>query len=263
MSTPLSFPLEDMRIHVPNGPALEQLPADAALWRRLATEDELRLLAVHAVRTAEDVHAGKWERHPNGDELLCLCSGRVDLVLDEPDGPRVIALEPLTGAIIPKGTWHRLMVVEPAVLVTMAIYKDTQLRAFDTTPHVSSSAWQDEVFPHTPLQELAPDLWTVRGEFPSSQLPRNMVVYRYGGNSLLLHSVVALDEPTMRHLEALGKPSIMVIPNWDHWAHIVAFKKRYPDITVLCPEALALACRAASRCRSHVRRILPSPRYSL
>jgi hypothetical protein len=28
-----------------------------------------------------------------------------------------------------------------------------------------------------------------------------------------------------------------VIPNWDHGAHIVAFKKRYPDITVVCPQA--------------------------
>jgi hypothetical protein len=104
-------------------------------------------------------------------------------------------------------------------------------------PSVSASEWQREVFPHSPLEALAPDLWIVRGEFPDSQLPRNMVVYCYGGDSLLLHSVVALDERTMRHLEALGKPSIMVIPNWDHWAHIVAFKKRYPEITVVCPAA--------------------------
>ncbi len=97
--------------------------------------------------------------------------------------------------------------------------------------------WQREVFPHSPLEALAPDLWIVRGEFPSSQLPRNMIIYRHSGDSLLLHSVVALDEPTMRHLEALGKPSVMVIPSWDHWAHIVAFKKRYPEITVVCPQA--------------------------
>lgn len=60
---------------------------------------------------------------------------------------------------------------------------------------------------------------------------------RCGHCSPTRHSVVALDERSMRHLEALGKPSIMVIPNWDHWAHIVAFKKRYPAITVVCPEA--------------------------
>jgi hypothetical protein len=102
---------------------------------------------------------------------------------------------------------------------------------------MSASEWQAEVYPHSSLEALADDLWVVRGEFPSAQLPRNMVVYRYGGDSLLLHSVVALDEPGMRQLEALGKPSIMVIPSWDHWAHIVAFKQRYPDIAVICPRA--------------------------
>jgi hypothetical protein len=133
-----------------------------------------------------------------------------------------------------------LLVVEPSVLVALARHDDTQLRrtVHQALPsRVSASEWQSEVFPHSPLEALAPDLWVVRGEFPSAQLPRNMVVYRHGGDSLLLHSVVALDERTMRHLEALGRPSIMVIPNWDHWAHIVAFKKRYPDITVVCPQA--------------------------
>lgn len=102
---------------------------------------------------------------------------------------------------------------------------------------ISASEWQREVFPHSALEALAANLWVVRGEFPSAQLPRSMIVYRYGGDALLLHSVVALDEPGMRQLEALGKPTIMVIPNWDHWAHIVAFKRRYPDITVVCPAA--------------------------
>src|SRR5215475_4868630 len=119
------------------------------------------------------------------------------------------------------------------------IVKQSQGMATDAAQRspAEASEWQREVFPHSPLEALAPDLWVVRGEFPSSQLPRNMVVYRYGGDSLLLHSVVALDERTMRHLEALGKPAIMVIPNWDHWAHIVAFKRRYPEITVVCPQA--------------------------
>jgi hypothetical protein len=97
--------------------------------------------------------------------------------------------------------------------------------------------WEKEVFPHGDLQELAPNLWVVQGEFPAAKLPRNMVVYRYAPHSLLLHSVVALDEPTMKKLEALGQPSIMVIPHWDHRAHLAAFKQRYPHIEVVCPQA--------------------------
>lgn len=97
--------------------------------------------------------------------------------------------------------------------------------------------WEREVFPHTALRQLAPNLWVVQGEFPAAKLPRNMVVYRYAKDSLLLHSVVALNERGMKQLEALGEPSVMVIPHWDHWAHVTAYKRRYPRIEVICPRA--------------------------
>lgn len=97
--------------------------------------------------------------------------------------------------------------------------------------------WDKEVFPHTSLRALAPNLWMVQGEFPAARLPRNMIVYRSPQGALLLHSVVALKESAMRELEALGEPSVMVIPHWDHWAHIAAFKKRYPTLDVVCPRA--------------------------
>lgn len=104
-------------------------------------------------------------------------------------------------------------------------------------PVIDDRYWDEEVFPHTPLRALAPDLWVTRGEFPAARLPRNMVVYRSTEQALLLHSVVALTKPEMRELEALGEPSVMVIPHWDHWAHIAAFKNRYPRIAVVCPKA--------------------------
>lgn len=102
---------------------------------------------------------------------------------------------------------------------------------------IPPAEWQREVFPHSELRPLAPDLWVVQGQFPAARLPRNMVIYRFANKRLLLHSVVALNEKSMAALEALGKPSIMVIPHWDHWAHIGAFKRRYPDIDVVCPQA--------------------------
>ena len=100
---------------------------------------------------------------------------------------------------------------------------------------LSSPQWQREVFPHTEPYPLTSDLWVVQGEFPKATLPRNMIVYRFHDDQLLLHSVVAMNETAMLALESLGRPAIMVIPHWDHWAHIVAFKQRYPDIDVVCP----------------------------
>ena len=48
-----------------------------------------------------------WERHPAGDEFVCLISGRARLVLERESGEDVVHLdEPGACAIVPKGTWH-------------------------------------------------------------------------------------------------------------------------------------------------------------
>jgi len=48
-----------------------------------------------------------WERHPAGDELVCLLSGRVTLVLERDDRQETTDLhEPGDFAVVPQGTWH-------------------------------------------------------------------------------------------------------------------------------------------------------------
>lgn len=98
------------------------------------------------------------------------------------------------------------------------------------------SEWK--VLPHGDLEELVPGrLWNVQGSLPDMPLPRNMVVYRLRDGTLLVHSVVCLDEARMKSLEALGKPRIMVVPNEGHRLDAQAWKARYPDLRVLCPLA--------------------------
>jgi mannose-6-phosphate isomerase-like protein (cupin superfamily) len=131
MSREEKFSLSGMRVHLSDGPDVQPLRADAGFWERVTSNRALcagRMLGVAAVRTNDDVHASKWERHPNGDELLCVVSGQIDVVLEEPSGERIVPLEPLTGFIVPQGVWHRLLVKEPAVLVGVTRHDDTQLR---------------------------------------------------------------------------------------------------------------------------------------
>ena len=45
-----------------------------------------------------------WERHPAGDELVCLLSGRVTLVLENLGTEEL--REPGSYVVVPKGTWH-------------------------------------------------------------------------------------------------------------------------------------------------------------
>lgn len=62
------------------------------------------------------------ELHPDGDELLYLISGRVDVILDDGDlehvgTEQVTTLQPGEAFIVPKGVWHRVDVREPSHFV--------------------------------------------------------------------------------------------------------------------------------------------------
>jgi mannose-6-phosphate isomerase-like protein (cupin superfamily) len=54
-----------------------------------------------------------WERHPAGEEVVILVSGRIDLVQDLPGGEHVIELHPGQAAINPTNVWHTARVHQP------------------------------------------------------------------------------------------------------------------------------------------------------
>ncbi len=60
--------------------------------------------------------------HPDGDELLHLIRGTMDLILD--DGNQVVVgaetslrLDSGDAFVVPKGVWHRLAALEPSTLL--------------------------------------------------------------------------------------------------------------------------------------------------
>lgn len=54
-----------------------------------------------------------WERHPAGEELVVLLSGRIDLVQDLDGADRIVPMRPGQAVINPRGVWHRSVVHEP------------------------------------------------------------------------------------------------------------------------------------------------------
>lgn len=70
--------------------------------------------------TGDAPHRG--ELHPDGDELLYLISGSVDVILDDGDLENVgeettTTLEPGQAFVVPQGVWHRVHVREPSHFV--------------------------------------------------------------------------------------------------------------------------------------------------
>lgn len=70
-----------------------------------------------------------WEMHPNGDEIVCLVSGDVDMILDQSGGEESIRLTtPGTFVVVPKGTWHTARVHTPTTMIFVTPGEGTENR---------------------------------------------------------------------------------------------------------------------------------------
>ncbi len=78
--------------------------------------DDGRLVCI----TAQTATWDSWERHPAGDEVVILLSGRIDVVQDLNGGEHVVELHPGQAMINPANVWHTSRVHDPgdAVFIT-------------------------------------------------------------------------------------------------------------------------------------------------
>ncbi|HEX5365598.1 MAG TPA: cupin domain-containing protein [Acidimicrobiales bacterium] len=98
-------------LHLKKDGDVEVVPVTDDLWARLYQEPlDGRLSG--AFRMQADTG---WEVHPDGEEILYLATGAIDLILERGDGER-IELRAGQCCTVPRGVWHRQEVVEPAEL---------------------------------------------------------------------------------------------------------------------------------------------------
>ena len=59
-----------------------------------------------------------WEIHPNGDEVVCLMSGDVEMFLETDAGEQKVRLDtPGSFIIVPRNTWHTARVHAPTTMM--------------------------------------------------------------------------------------------------------------------------------------------------
>jgi mannose-6-phosphate isomerase-like protein (cupin superfamily) len=70
-----------------------------------------------------------WEMHPAGDEVVCLLSGDVEMVLAREGGEEVAHLsKPGEYIVVPKGTWHTARTSVPTTMLFLTPGEGTQNR---------------------------------------------------------------------------------------------------------------------------------------
>ncbi len=108
-----------------------QVEAGNDFWARLPGRPELA--EGRLVWSAAQVRdSATWEMHPQGDKMLYLLSGAIDLVLLIGEAERTLTLRPNNACIVPKGVWHRIVVQKPANILAITPSRGTQQRPVET-----------------------------------------------------------------------------------------------------------------------------------
>ncbi len=68
------------------------------------------------------------EMHPNGEEIVYLLSGAMDLILETGENRRKIELREKGLVVIPRETWHTAKVLEPSKMLFITLGKETKHR---------------------------------------------------------------------------------------------------------------------------------------
>ena len=72
-----------------------------------------------------------WEMHPNGEEIVYLLSGAMDLILEKDGERKTIELRSKGLIIVPRETWHTAKVFESSNVLVVTPGEETQIRAKD------------------------------------------------------------------------------------------------------------------------------------
>ncbi len=123
------------------GTSATTTPGGDAFWQALACgpapagSDRGWLVGSYPMKDSWD----EWEMHPNGDELVVLLSGALELVFDRADGHVRVPLTPGRAVVVPAGVWHTAIVERPSVALHVTYGQDTVHRPLADHPMVEGA----------------------------------------------------------------------------------------------------------------------------
>ena len=108
-----------------------------------------------------------------------------------------------------------------------------------------AKTWDSRVVhDHGPLKNIWPNvLYSLEAPGCSMGPPvRNMHIYRVpdGSNRLVIYNGVSISDATLKDIEALGTPTILVVPNRMHREDAAIWKNKFPNMLIVCPSIAKL-----------------------
>ena len=132
MSTHTSdpFSLTDVFVRLRSGGGMDLEPLTPSFWSG-EHEPGDRVVAVFEFTSSDDLHSEMLEVHPDGDELIVVLAGAIDLI-SETDGDEVVVnLDAGQAAVVRRATWHRLSMRNPGRLLSINIRSGMESRSRD------------------------------------------------------------------------------------------------------------------------------------
>jgi quercetin dioxygenase-like cupin family protein len=124
------FNIANTFVALEQGSRARPLPVNDDFWPALIGG---RLGNVHRLVSyfAFETDWPSWERHPAGEEFVCLLEGAVELHLEKEDGTRdtVVLDQPGAFVLVPPNTWHTAKVRRPAKMLFVTAGEGTQNRS--------------------------------------------------------------------------------------------------------------------------------------
>lgn len=69
-----------------------------------------------------------WEMHPNGEEIVYMLSGSMDLILEKDGERKTFELRSKGLVVVPRGTWHTGKVFAPSNVLVITRGEETKVR---------------------------------------------------------------------------------------------------------------------------------------
>ena len=125
MSETLS--LFETYLHLKDGPDVGLIEVGPDFWAKIQTRTDLEQGRM-VMAFSFDADWATWEMHPEGDEIVVLLSGAIELVPEEPTGERTLELRDSGACVVPRGVWHTARVSEPCQTLHITQGAGTQHR---------------------------------------------------------------------------------------------------------------------------------------